>query len=493
MPVAGQSHDLTIEDGSAVKSGWMLQRGPQNEPAFQRKRAPIYTPAGRTGRSVYTTNPVPPAHDLTWEPDDFSFGFGMFRWSPWDSVDQQSRYAYADGIWTDTETELSLAQAVKEADILIQNPGMERGVTTGWTASGGATLAVGTSPNEGDFSFNIVVTSGNAGQILHTIANYQLLAGREITIRCVAKKTAGDGAEDWAIKIDDGVATTTGTAVVLTSAYQLLSCTRTINAGATKVDIILLRGTAPANATTVEADDWVETARCGGSGGAILKFITHRSKVYAMTPQVVFVWDSTNLKFSPVRMQPVAPGSSPTYFLTRAYSTLRVGTPLLMRTRLIPIPSCPIRGLFPLAPGTHPVIRTPTFLCALGTSLGSVATHLRGIIRRWLGWQILWTLALLGMRLRSGTHSRTLLAFGLLMIPPLQARPLASGSTHEIATNSLTSRPNMRRTPRRSTGQRPLRGEDGFILMPILRHSGGMMASTSKRLGSSWNLLSSMI
>ena len=304
MPTAGQSHDIVITDGASVATGWMLYRDSKNNaPAFTRRRSQIYTPAGRVGRGLGTGFPVPPSYDLTWEPDNFSFGFGMYRGNPWESTDQQSRYAWADGVWADTDGELTLSQAIKEADVLIQNPGFERGVTTGWTATGAAVLAAGTSPNSGDFSLAMTFNAATIAGASQNITNYVLLGGREVTFRVMAKKTAGAAVETCRLTLNDGATTTNGTAVILTSAYQELVVTKTMQATPTECTLVLERAATTDGASTLHWDDVIETARCGADGGGgIFKFVRHRSNLYAMNSQVVFVWSTTNLKFSPVRM-----------------------------------------------------------------------------------------------------------------------------------------------------------------------------------------------
>ena len=309
MPTSGQSHDIILVDGAGVRTGWMLQREGADATAMIRKRAQIYTPAGRVGRGLGTGFPVPPAYDLTWEPDDFSFGFGMYRWNPWETHDQQARYALSDGVWADTEGELSLAQAIKEADVLIQNQGFERGVTTGWTATGAAVLAAGTSPNSGDFSLKMTFNAATIAAATQAITNYALLASRTVTFRCVAKKVSGAAVETCRLTLNDGVTTTNGTAVVLTSAYQELSVTKAVGV-ATQLTLTLERAATTDGASELHWDDIIETDRFGDDGGGgIIKFVYHRGLLYAMNTQCVMVWDTTNLKFSPVRVLANATGA----------------------------------------------------------------------------------------------------------------------------------------------------------------------------------------
>src|SRR3990167_2098894 len=109
-----ESHDITITDGASVETGYMLYREDREKPAWERKRAAILPPSERTGLASASLTPI--GTDFTWEMNDFSCGMGRYRWPPDDSSGH-NEYAYADGVVSDIQGELSMGASIREAAV----------------------------------------------------------------------------------------------------------------------------------------------------------------------------------------------------------------------------------------------------------------------------------------------------------------------------------------------------------------------------------------
>ena len=296
-PTAGQSHDVVIKDDASVSTGFMLYRD-GDAPMWKRSRAEVLHPSERSGQAAALTRP--PNRDFIWEIDDLSYGFGKYRWPFRGPLEEQRRYAYSDGLWLDTENEITLAQALIEADVLIRNQGFERGDTTGWAATGTATIASGTTPNSGTFSLKMTFNGTGVGDAQHSCANPTVFQSRTVTFRVAARLLTATAGDSFAIACYDGSSETVGTSAALTTAYQEFTVTKALAAGATEVTIRLRRLSGGTAGAEVHCDDVAETARCGDS---IKKFVDHRAGLYALADQCVYFWNTTNLVFEVVRMQ----------------------------------------------------------------------------------------------------------------------------------------------------------------------------------------------
>jgi hypothetical protein len=116
----------------------------------------------------------------------------------------------------------------------------------GW-ALYGAPTAVQQESGAGNVrigSYSVKITTGGDSRgIKYAVPNFADYKGKEITASCWVKQSS---AGSVAITIDDGVGTTSGTAAPLTGIFAQIMCRRTVDAAATKLEIIL----ASANATS---------------------------------------------------------------------------------------------------------------------------------------------------------------------------------------------------------------------------------------------------
>jgi hypothetical protein len=272
----------------------LYREGNKDEVAWERKRSPVLPPSERTGLASASLTPI--GADFTWEMNDFSCGMGRYRWLPSDQA-AQSEYAYGDGVVADVMGELSLGASVREAAIMLRNPGGELGATTGWTDSGDVDVSAGVLPNTGSYSIKATFSGNGAGTIFQDIANDAVFRGVSMTWRVYAKKTSGAAVETWSVYIDDGVGTTTGTGVILTSAYQELTVTRTIDGSSTKLNIGVVRTATTAADAVVHFDDFVEVSV---SQSPLKKFAVHLTALFAIGDKVLFHWNTTTEVFDPV-------------------------------------------------------------------------------------------------------------------------------------------------------------------------------------------------
>lgn len=108
------------------------------------------------------------------------------------------------------------------------------GNVIGYALHGGATIARETTTKKyGTSSAQITAGSANQG-LRYNIDNYADLQGQTITVwGYVYQSSAGD----VEMRVEDGVDTTTGTAVTLSAGWQLVYCTHTVNAAASELSI----------------------------------------------------------------------------------------------------------------------------------------------------------------------------------------------------------------------------------------------------------------
>lgn len=102
-----------------------------------------------------------------------------------------------------------------------------------WEADSATIAQESTTVLSGDYSMKIIAMAGDRG-VKYSVPNYTDYQGKTITVAARVKRSA---AGDVYIKVDDGVGTTSGTAVTLSSSWQTMHCTRAVDASATELTI----------------------------------------------------------------------------------------------------------------------------------------------------------------------------------------------------------------------------------------------------------------
>jgi hypothetical protein len=95
-------------------------------------------------------------------------------------------------------------------------------------------------------NYSVLITTGGTGRgIKYAVPNYADYKGKSVTASAWVKQSS---AGEVTVTIDDGVATSAGTAVTLSGSFQQASARRDVSAAATKLEIIVHSsgGTSPA-------------------------------------------------------------------------------------------------------------------------------------------------------------------------------------------------------------------------------------------------------
>jgi hypothetical protein len=106
----------------------------------------------------------------------------------------------------------------------------------GWTEYGTATVERSTTAEYGNYSALVKADGDNKG-IGYAVSNYEDYAGKTVTIAARVRQHA---AGDVAIRLEDGIGDTTGTAVSLDASWQTVYCTHEVDSGASELSIYIV-------------------------------------------------------------------------------------------------------------------------------------------------------------------------------------------------------------------------------------------------------------
>ena len=232
-----------------------------------------------------TYQAVSPANGIAMDFESWDRGFGLSRV---DKGGSRNRYGYTDGVLAMFDHQLMPSYQEDQVDLLIRNGRMEVN-TNGWTAANTTVSMTSNSPRSGKGAFHIVVGATN-GTLTQTYGGtISALQGREITIGAYAVRKSGSGT--CTLTIDDGVGTTVSSAVSSTSAYTMMSATRTLNGSATKLDI---KFTFNTNSDEWDIDDcfYVPTG-----GNAFIASQDFESNFYVAAGRGIYKWNESTDSF----------------------------------------------------------------------------------------------------------------------------------------------------------------------------------------------------
>jgi hypothetical protein len=192
-----------------------------------------------------------PDLELTWGQEDWSGGALQSLFDP----DRPNMYGLADGVWALTPNELALGLSQKEVSFGIKNGGCQLNATTGWSTSGTTLTAISTAPHAGPYHFQMASVSTNdyinqdiVDATDQPAARWQSAA---ITVIAMVRGTAAGGDMRMQIVESGGSSTptTSGTAVTLTTSYQQITATVTLQSDSTGVDIRIQCSTTSSDIT----------------------------------------------------------------------------------------------------------------------------------------------------------------------------------------------------------------------------------------------------
>ena len=255
-------------------------------------RAPKLPP--RRTQGALTVSEQDPLVDFTWAQDDWSGGALRPYYREGDT-----RYSKAVGVDARWEGVLSLGmERTEPQDFIIKGMGAEGTADlSAWTISGTTgTLTRQTSTVlEGTYAYQYVVTtvSGADSYFYQDIANHELFRGREVIVGAWVKTGTLGASYAPNIYIDDGVGTTSGTAITASDTdWTFVSATRTINGSNTRLRIII--GDDDNADSDVECTFYVDgiSIQVDGSGSEPCAGVaTKGGTIYLAQGQVVAKWN----------------------------------------------------------------------------------------------------------------------------------------------------------------------------------------------------------
>ena len=155
------------------------------------------------------------------------------------------RYALSDGIHTQTPNEISLGPAVRDVTYGTRNGACQLKATTNWSVSGVTLTAVTTDPHTGEYHFQGADWSTNNYCELSLVQTEQPAARlQSVLINVTARvKNASDATGTMRLQIVESggssTPTTSGSTTALTTSYQTLSASVTLQSDSTGVVIRL--------------------------------------------------------------------------------------------------------------------------------------------------------------------------------------------------------------------------------------------------------------
>jgi hypothetical protein len=237
MAKAQQSHSVVLMDRSSTnKIGIKLLLDEEGALQYVVDEAPPLAPDVEASDLAYAE--YQPDMELTWHQKTWTQGALKFYWER----GEPGRYAIADKVWASTPNELSMGLMPKAIPFGIRNGAAELGATTGWSASGITLTAVTTAPYCGHYHFQGTAWSTNdyaeatVQQSEQPVARWQSQA---VTVFARARGSVAGGTVRMQIVETGGSSTptTSGTGVVMTTSYQVISATVTLQSDTTGITV----------------------------------------------------------------------------------------------------------------------------------------------------------------------------------------------------------------------------------------------------------------
>ena len=259
-------------------------------------RAPKLPP--RRTQGALTVSEQDPLVDFTWAQDDWSDGALRPYYREGDR-----RYALAKGVDARWEGVLSLGMEVSETlDYIIRGMGCEvSGDENKWTVSGtaGTLSRQSTTKHEGSYAYKYVVTTANTedSYVYQDLANYAVFQSKSITVGVWVKTGTLGSSYAPNLYINDGVGTSSGTAITASDTdWTFTSVTRTIDASATRVRIILGDDDAASGSTACTFYFDALSIQVGTVGGdePCVGMAVHDDKIYHAQGQAITRWSEND-------------------------------------------------------------------------------------------------------------------------------------------------------------------------------------------------------
>ena len=306
---------LTVdEDGETGGERWRELRAPKLPP--------------RRTQGELTVAEQDPLVDFTWAQDDWSDGALRPYYREGDR-----RYARAQGVDARWEGVLSLGMKSEDMDFLIRGMGAENTADDNeWTVSGtsGTLTRDSTVYNEGSYSYKYVVTtsSGEDSFLYQDLTNYAKYQGRELIVGVWVKTGTLGSSYAPNIYINDGVGTTSGTAITASDTdWSFISATRTINGSATRVRIMVGDDDTASGSTacTFYFDSFSIQVE-GTDDEVVAGMATKAGSLYMAVGRVVAKWDENNDVWDAVYIDDGADATAIIHFDNNIYVAFGYGS-----------------------------------------------------------------------------------------------------------------------------------------------------------------------
>ena len=271
-------------------------------------RVPPLPPKQAEGALMWTHKD--PITDFVFAQSDWSEG--AFR--PY-YQEQDKRYAKSDGVDLRWEGVAALGPRrssprsgvpVKgkiQSSYLVTNGDLEEGVTSGWTAGTGTTLAVDTSTvNNGNYSlkFTVAQSTGASDMAKQSLGNPTKYRSRQIKVVAYVQRASGSDA-GILLRINDGVGTT-DSSTITSNSFSYVSATRTIDSSANEVTISLRNSGTTTNAAHTFYVDDISVFPTGGTEcvGFAIRASTSPDQIYAAVGRTVVLWNESTYAWDAV-------------------------------------------------------------------------------------------------------------------------------------------------------------------------------------------------
>ena len=314
------AYDVILQDritNPKTQLGLVLaysQEGESPVKLWSESRVPPLPPKQAEGALMWTHKD--PSSDFVFAQDDWSGG--AFR--PY-YREQAHEYSKSDGVDLRWEGVAALGPRrtsprsgvpVKgkiQSGYLLANGHFEEGVTTGWTAGSGTTIAVDTSTvNNGNYSLKLTVAqSTSAGDIVkQSLANPTKYRSRAIKVVAYVQRASGSDAGIF-LRVYDGQGST-DSSTITASSFGYVVVSRTIDASASEVTISLRHSATTSNAAHVFYADDISVVPTGGTEtvGFAVRASTDPDQIYAAVGRTVVLWNETSYAWDAVYIDATA-------------------------------------------------------------------------------------------------------------------------------------------------------------------------------------------
>ena len=294
MAKGSKSEFVVLKDSSSGRStGLKLLRDDQGQLMYSWDLAPALAPEASSADVNY--GQFSPDQELVWNQHDWSAGGLKFYY------DQQNpaRYGIAEGTFALTPNEVALSYQPKTVTFGVRNGGGQLGATTNWATSG-VTLAIDTTaPHSGDNHFTGTAWSTNDYCAINCVQSEQpaaRLVSQPVTAVAHFKSTDSGGTMKLQIVESGGSSTptTTGDNVTISTSYQTVSSTVTLQSDSTQVQIRLVMNASGGSDRTIYFDSvqLLVGSAIPNVSNCVMGFIG--TDLYAVTDRSVWKFDDTS-------------------------------------------------------------------------------------------------------------------------------------------------------------------------------------------------------